>query len=127
MKILTKEQMKKAPSGTVFTTCLSEYCLDGGMHVITRHLEEYPDIGWLGELTLHPSCVEEKGGDLFTQWCVDDTASFDYEDDQLFAVFNKEEIVQMMKVLGWALYEHDLDLNQDEWIGENGELKYFEE
>ena len=81
MRILTKEQLLKEPSGTVYAEYVSE----------------------------------------FTNWYTDDLNIIaDYDKNQLFAVFNKSEVMKMINCLSWALSGCDGYFDMDEVYRENG-------
>lgn len=105
MQIINREQLSQMPNGAVFMLYTPEV-LDGEIHIITgRHKDR---IGYNGEITLTPHFSYEESGiksndDRITNWATIDTTDFDYNEDQLFAVFSKLEVQIMIQILQWAL------------------------
>lgn len=133
MRIITLETLKTMPNGTVFSEIDKWGNLENGIRILTGRFENRA--GFNGEMTLYPCIASNKKGerDIFemfqngelikdkdfqTEWITDDTSSVDYEENQLFAVFSKFEVVKMIKVLQWALSDLEDDFDMDEVIKE---------
>lgn len=107
MRILTKEELLKAPPGTVYSPYLPDV-IDGKIHIKvdnTCNLEIIPNHEW-GDIN-----------DTYraTNWATDDLSiQADYDANDLFAVFNKAEIMKMIDCLAWALSGCDAPFNMDE-------------
>jgi len=123
MKILNKEQFAKTPIGTVF--CLfMPIMLDERLYVkCDYHISEgQPTFN--GAIPLCPFFETEKIGDdyigqpseehsYYTECFSTDVALHDFEDDQLFAVFSKQEVRRMIDVLAFALSDCEGDCFTD--------------
>lgn len=118
MRIVTKTELTKYPNGTVFM--LYQPCiLNGDIRILTGcNGKDY----WNGELSLTPFMDDNEIVDypcIATQWSTVDTSIYDYDDNQLFAVFSKTEIQQMINCLSWALSNCQSYFNEDIWINED--------
>lgn len=125
MKIVTIEELKKMPNGTVFCE-MDKWCnFQNDFRIITGKHNDRD--GFNGELGLYPFIYGENRFELFERkenetwmpadknhvvkgkefdicaWETVDTADYDYEKDQIFAVFNEKEVREMIKCLQWAL------------------------
>lgn len=138
MIIVTKQELAQMPSGTVFSEW--EEKVLGTVHIKTSDKLEYGDgrIGWNGELIADDPDVMVDNEDnkiLYTNWCTTDNADIDYDDNQLFAVWDKAEIQAMINCLKWALLsntENEIDFDKlvdmDHWFGSpDGKLLTDEE
>lgn len=121
MLIVSKEEFCKYPNGTVFML-FSPEVLDDGIYIKTGYgrgqdEKEY----WNGELGLTPFFKHDKDNEslCYTQWSTVDTSTIDYSNDQLFAVFSKSEVKQMINCLMFALCNCKTYLNQDIWFANN--------
>ena len=105
MRIINREQLSHMPNGTVFMLYTPEI-LDGQIHIITgRHKDRS---GYNGEITLTPHFSYKESGidskdDRIINWSTIGATDFDYNSDQLFAVFSKLEVQIMIQILQWAL------------------------
>lgn len=117
MRIVSKNELGKMPNGTVFTM-YTPMILYNDIHILTG---SRGDGSWNGELTLFPFIDDKLEGDniLECNWSTDDTASCDYDEDQLFAVFSKSEVMQMINALTWAVTECGGFFDEDLWLCEN--------
>nr|DAR20217.1 MAG TPA: hypothetical protein [Caudoviricetes sp.] len=107
MRILTREQLLGEPSGTVY----AEYVLD----FIKEDL--HIKVGNNCNLNIIPTHEygTEKDVNRQTNWSTDDlNIIVDYDKNQLFAVFNKSEIMKMINCLSWALSGCDGYFDMDE-------------
>ena len=113
MRIITKEQLLKEPSGTVY----SRYTPDivyGELHI---------KVGENCNLNLVPTFDFGTKEDTIrsTNWSTDDlNIQADYDKSDLFAVFSKTEVKKMIDCLSWALSGCDAAFNMDEVFYENG-------
>lgn len=106
MQILTKAEFLHCPNGTVFAEWVPSV-FKSQIKIKTGYYDEsdYPDVNgphWNGELSLEPF-VEQSYGGAYTSWCTIDNADADYDENQLFAVFSKSEVMQLINCLTWAL------------------------
>lgn len=105
MQILTKAEFLHCPNGTVFAEWVPSM-MTSQIKIKTGYYEsKSPDFKgphWNGELSLEPF-MQKECGEISTNWCTFDGADADYDEDQLFAVFNKSEVMQMINCLTWAL------------------------
>lgn len=101
MKIVDRNELGKMPNGTVFAL-YTPIVLYHDIHILVGG---NGDGTWLGEIELMPEIGDKLvGGNVFEcSWPTYDTATCDYYEDQLFAVFSDQEVKQMIKVLMWAL------------------------
>lgn len=110
MEILTKEEIKNYPNGTIFCT-YTPNIFTSNYHIITESSKD----GWNSELSLEPSIK-----DGCTQWCTDDTCWWEYDDNQLFVVFDTQEVQQIVNCFIWALTGCKGYFNEDVWQCGNG-------
>lgn len=92
MRILTKEQLLKEPSGTVYATYVSNF-INENLHI---------KVGNNCNLDLVPAYEYGTKKDIRrqTNWSTDDLNIIaDYDKNQLFAVFNKSEVMKMINCL----------------------------
>lgn len=134
MKIVTLNELCELPVGTVF----SEYtpCILGDIHIKTCKLDYGYRIGWNGELTLDQPMIKEDLKDntiLYSNWSTVDSSDINYDEDQLFAVWNKDELLKMREWLDWVINfnpekQDDTEIDMDHWFGATeGELYTDEE
>ena len=110
MRIVDRKTLAGMPNGTVFCGYTPD-TLDGEFEIITGHNEKYDGkdnrVGFNGTLPLTPFIDHENSCDVgterITNWSTVDTCDYDYDEDQLFAVFSKTEIRAMITVLQYAL------------------------
>ena len=133
MRILSKKEMLETPVGTVFAFYKPDM-LYGGIRIktscytIKRSVDDCDDEPhWDSELLLMPMCAHEKESldDLnrcYTNWCIVDNIDGDYDNKQLFAVFSKIEVIQMINALQWALTDCKSYFDQDHWYSDDDEL-----
>lgn len=101
MDIITKEQLSYMPNGTVYTL-YNPGEIDGDIRIITGRHKDKP--GFNGVIYIVPSFQWKiKNSERITNWCLTDETEYDYDEDQLFAVFTKIEVQYMINVLMWAL------------------------
>lgn len=115
MKIVTKEEMLKEPFGTVYT-CYTPDVVDGMLHI---------KVDTNCNLDLIPTFEFGDRDDLCraTNFATDDlNIEVDYDKNELFAVFNKTEIMKMINCLSWEISGCDAAFNMDEVIYENGTI-----
>ena len=120
MRIIDKEEMLKMPNGTVFMEYIPDM-LTGTVRIKTGYYERIGKPLWNGELNIEPSFVHDIDDKnyCYTQWSTVDRAAHDYDEKQLFVVFSKTEILQMISCLQWALTECKTYFNQDMWYHDN--------
>ncbi len=116
MRIITKEGLLKEPTGTVYARYIPDI-VDGELHI---------KVGDICNLDLIPTyeCGSKEDLHRATNWSTDDLSiQADYDEDDLFAVFNKAEIIKMINCLSWALSGCDAAFNMDEVFYESGTIK----
>lgn len=133
MRIITLETLKTMPNGTVFSEIDKRGNLERGIRILTGRFKNRD--GFNGEMSLYPCIASNEKGerDIFgmfkngelikdkdfpMEWSTTDTSEIDYEENQLFAIFSKFEVVKMIKVLQWALSDLEDDFDMDEVIKE---------
>lgn len=122
MKIVNKKQLAELPNYTLFAPytpyIIGEYSIKTGN---LKYSDGTP--GWNGELPLCPFLdIEEKYTDhksniIATNWSTIDNADIDYDDDQLFAVFSKLEVLQIIKCLMLSFTDGKEGIDMDAWFG----------
>lgn len=140
MKIVDRKTLSTMPNGTLFCGYMHDE-LTGDWNIITGHNEDYDGeknkVGFYSVLPLDPFFEKYgktiAGTERITNWCTTDTCDYDYEENELFAVFSKTEIRAMITVLQYALSDcsfsiskfmdtyyykdHEIDEKEiDEWI-----------
>ena len=119
MRIVNKQEMLNLPNGTAFTVYEPD-CFMGDLSIKTGNYFCKDKLRWNGELLLLPYFEHDNQdpNKCYTQWSTVDNADIDYDNDQLFAVFSKSEIKQMMACLQWALDDCETEFNQDVWFSD---------
>ena len=128
MRFITLETLKTMPNGTVFCEVDEWGNLKDEIRILTGRYDDRE--GFNGEMGLFPWVAGDNGEgirkmfdennelikdkDFPTEWSTADTADHDYEKDQLFAVFSKQEVAKMIKALQWALSGTEDDFDMDE-------------
>lgn len=116
MKIVNKEQFAKMPVGIVF--CLFDGIEDGRLYVKSSFYMDDNKPSFNGVIPLCPSFEAEEYNEYYsgepdetksyyTECFSTDTALCDFDDNQLFAVFSKQEVRRMIDVLTYALSNCD--------------------
>ncbi len=116
MKIVDLESFLRMPAGTVFAPykpCVftDRFKIKTDTGSMVDPLFGEPFWGFLGAMSLEPDfkMSEECGhgpfecGKYKTEWCISDDSTADYLEEEMFAVFEPDEIVQLIEVLRWAL------------------------
>lgn len=116
MRILTKEELKNEPNGTVYVSFIPRV-FTGEIHIITGKENDKGE--WNGELPFLPDMRFEGENNYLTQWCTVDNTWWELDDNTKYAVFSKNEIHKMIDCLQWALTGCKMHFNQDEWWSEN--------
>lgn len=110
MRIVDRKTLATMPNGTLFCG----YCpdmLDMQFEVIIGHNER----GFHGTLPFTPTMDNgdmKVGTQRITNWCTVDTCDYDFNDNELFAVFSKTEIRAMITVLQYALSDCSFPINK---------------
>ena len=115
MRLLTKEELKNEPNGTVYVSFRPQV-FTGEIHIITG--KENNKGEWNGELPLLPFLIEEDEYDYMTQWATVDNTWWELDDNTKYAVFSKDEIRKMIDCLQWALTGCKTYFNENEWWSE---------
>lgn len=124
MKIVTIEELKKMPIGTVFCE-MDDWCNFRGDYRIITYKGKEDSFG--AELPLYPFIDGEKRFSIFErkeneewmpgdkrhailnkefdvcEWETIDASDFEYDKEQIFAVFNEKEVKEIIDCLQWAL------------------------
>lgn len=120
MRILTKDQMCEMPVGTIFATWHPE--IIGDIRVKTDDGSLLPFKGWNGSLFLEPFVHQDDNDETLyhTNWSTIDDSSCDYDDDQLFAVFSEQEVMQMVSLLLYGLANCSTKFDDAHWYADDG-------
>lgn len=124
MKIVTIEELREMPIGTVFCE-MDEWCnFRKDFRIITDRnpltggfggtLPLYPWIEENGMASLLARKENEEwllqnkdhvitGKEVPCEWISEDETDFEHDKDEIFAVFNKDEVKEMIECLQWAL------------------------
>lgn len=113
MRIVNRKTLAKMPNGTLYCRYIPDN-FEGKWNVITGHHNYGDDFygnkwnrnGFNSVLPLEPFVQDgdnKAGTQRITNWCTVDTCDYDYDEDDLFAVFSKTEIRAMITVLQYAL------------------------
>ena len=116
MRLLTKEELKNEPNGTVYIP-FEPQVFTGEIHIITGKENDKGE--WNGELPFLPFLIKEDANNYLTQWCTIDNTWWELDDSTKYAVFSKNEICKMIDCLQWALTGCKTYFNQDEWWSEH--------
>ena len=112
MKIVDRKTLSTMPNGTLFCKYIPDM-LNGNWNIITGHNEKG---GFYSVLPLEPFIDHDRdikvGTVRITNWCTTDTCDFDFDEDQLFAVFSKTEIRALITVLQYALSDCGFSINK---------------
>lgn len=128
MRIISLETLKTMPNGTVFSEIDKWGNFERGIRILTGRFKNRA--GFNGEMSLYPCIASNEKGerDIFemfqngelikdkdfpVEWSTTDTSDIDYEENQLFTIFSKSEVVKMIKVLQWALSDLEDDFDMD--------------
>ena len=114
MRIVDRKTLATMPNGTLFCRYVPDM-LDGDWNIITGHRGVTGNEGFISVLPLFPFIEDGDytvGTQRITNWCTVDTHDYDYNDDELFAVFSKTEIRAMITVLQYALSNCSFNLNK---------------
>lgn len=115
MKIFNKTELLAAPAGTVYTRYIPDM-VDGELRIKfgnNCNMDVVPTFKHYER-----DITEERE----TNWSTDDlNIQVDYDDDQLFAVFSKTEVTQMIHMLSCALCGGEAYIDMDKvYYGEFG-------
>ena len=126
VKIVTLEQLKQMPVGTMYvpldcdTPTLPPVSVP---QIITCSLS----FGFNGTLPVFPD-IYEVGNELYSNYCTYDTADIDYDKNQRFFVFSKQDIKGMIRCLVYAITDGATSCDFEEYWNEDGtEYKTDEE
>lgn len=103
MKILTKAQFAETPLGTLYRTCINSV-FTGELSIKSEQLLE--NQSWWA-LNISPWLMTESdtlldkpiGSEIQTEGFCTDDAIYNYDNETMFAVFNKQEIQDMIERL----------------------------
>lgn len=117
MKLLTKEELKNKPNGTLYIP-FPPKSFTGELHMITGKKRVKGE--WNGELPVFPFLMEEDEDTYMTTWRTTDNTWWELDGGkQKYAVLSKNEIRKMIDCLEWALTGCKSHFNQDEWWSDN--------
>lgn len=115
MNILTKKELLKAPTGTVYVRYTPEIT-DGEIKIKVENN---------CNLDLIPSFDRVNKINKETNWATDDlNIQVDYNESDLFAAFSKAEVMKMINCLSWSLADCKPDFNMDEVYYPSGVIGY---
>ena len=103
MRIVNRDELAKMPNGTVFSL-FDNYNITG-FQIITGSDDGN---GFNGTLNLEPSFNLDKDSssvERVTNWSTVDTADHDFDVDDKFVVYSKDEIREIIEWLKWAINE----------------------
>ena len=123
MKVVNLEELSRMPNGTVFSKITDESFYKGiigdmdidGLNVMCGHDETWCPInsgkfnGILHMLNYVPLYRESDGsvdidGDYeFTDYAITDTAKHDYDKNDMFVIYDKTDVIEIINVFQWAL------------------------
>jgi hypothetical protein len=110
MRIINRDELAKMPNGTVFS--LFNGCSITGFQIITGSNGN----GFDSTLDLEPSFNwDNDNAERITNWSSVDVADYDFNEDEKFVVYSKNEIREIIAWLKWAIDEGE---HPDMW-------KYF--
>lgn len=123
MRILNLEQFCKEPNGTVYSNFNGGFA-EGEIYVKTGCYEYEGKPTFNGVVCLVPSIETQEYGDYYngkpsettkyyTECFSNDTSECDYNKNDLFAVYSKDEVRRMIDVLTWALCDGNCKLTSD--------------
>ena len=115
MRLLTKNELKNEPNGTVYIPFAPEVFM-GEINIITG--KDGDNEGWNGELPILPMTIKESEVNYATQWCTTDNAWEELDNNTKYAVFSKNEVLKIIQCLQWALTGCKSYFNEDEWWSE---------
>lgn len=129
MRIVNKQEMLDLPDGTVFALYTPEIIFMDDFSIKTGSYLRNGKPAWNGELMLSPYFKHDMQdpNKCYTNWSTVDNADVDYDDDQLFVVFSKSEIKQMIACLQWALNNCETEFNQDIWLSDDGTVIMYDD
>lgn len=120
MRFVTGKELKKMKAGTLFIRLRKDYeaygpsALESGdpLTFILNSPDEMFE-GFNGTISLLPdfTWTREEPAKV-TNWASDDTMYYDYDDDDMFAVFDYNDKLMMMRILYWSI-KHDDEDNVD--------------
>ena len=100
MRIINRYELAKMPNGTVFSY-FDGYNIDG-FEIITGSDGD----GFNGTLNLEPSFNwDSDHSERITNWSTVDTADYDFDKNSRFVVYSKNEILEIIQWLKWAIDE----------------------
>jgi hypothetical protein len=115
MRLVNREELGRQPNGTVFSEITDENFYRGiigdmdidQLTVICGHNEEFEFFDGTVGLPKYISISRENGiRDLdytFDEYVSTDNSLYDYDENSMFIVYDKTDIVEIINVLQWAL------------------------
>lgn len=114
MRIVDRKTLAAMPNGTLYCGYTPDM-LTGDWNIITGHHCNEGKEGFISTLPLEPFIQEgdyKAGTQRITNWCTTDTCDYDYNENELFAVFSKTEIRAMITVLQYALSDCNFPISK---------------
>ena len=123
MKVVNLEELSRMPNGTVFSEindpsfykgAIGDISIDG-LSIMCGHDDKWCPVksgnfcGVLHMLSYVPLRRDSKGnayieGDYpFNDYGITDTAKCDYEESDMFVVYDKTDVIEIINTLQWAL------------------------
>lgn len=123
MRIVNLEELGKMPNGTVFSEVNSTLFNKGivgdmeidGLNIMCGHDDKWNPVesgrfnGVLHMLNYVSLNKDSKGNTYidsdyaFNEYAVTDTTGIDYDEDSMFVVYDKTDVIEIINVLQWAL------------------------
>ena len=124
MKIITLKELCNMPNGTVFVEYEPDMFVGDIQILCGRYYDNYfKEETFNGVVNLLPQFSWSSHGNYkserITTWSTLDTAACDFDQDQLFAVFDINEVKAMINCLRMAIGEDCDDLNGDSYFYQN--------
>lgn len=113
MRIVDRKTLAAMPNGTLYCGYTSDR-LTGDWNIITGHSSR-KNKGFISTFPLEPFIQKgdcKPGTQRITNWCTIDTCDYDYDENELFAVFSKTEIRAIITVLQYALSDCNFPIDK---------------
>lgn len=133
MQIMTLDEFVKTPNNVLFCVCrrkdledrqdIDPGCFEGPFLKTGKYSKNYGRNGWNGAIDLfgYNYIVDDKR--IASNWCSWDNSDSDYDDNDLFIVFEKKEIQQMTKILLIAMGSEEFEFPDDRnWYVDEREI-----
>lgn len=119
MRIVNLEELSTMPNGTVFSKIddrvhdfiAGDFDIDG-LNIMCGHSKHLNSNNFNGVMHLcnYVSVYKDENGKIdiesdysFDDYCVTDTSKCDYDKSDLFVVYDKTDVIELINCLQWAL------------------------